>query len=192
MTLRRFPWKQPTKEDNSYRLFAATPSPEAPSNRPAPESSSTSINTNIPGSSDREEAPCHATSESQPALPSQHNDPHHHHQHRHHPTSTSSPPPPTTASKTVSSKAGKASNPIQGPQRLLRLLPEPSRHIISRMLIINPAKRATMEEIYADPWVLRAAVCGQGLDGTVYLSEGHEHTLVEGAPTEKAKDEGQQ
>ena len=189
MTLRRFPWKQPTKEDNSYRLFAATPSPEVPSGRPAAESSSTSINTNVPGSSDREEAPAHPTSEKAP-LPSHHHHPHQH--HRHDPTDTSSPPPPTTASKTVSGKAPKPTNPIQGPQRLLRLLPEPSRHIISRMLMINPAKRATMEEIYSDPWVLRAAVCGQGLDGTVYLSEGHEHTLVEGAPAEKPKDEGPQ
>lgn len=41
---------------------------------------------------------------------------------------------------------------ITGPWRVLRLLPRDSRQIIGRILTISVSERATMEEIYADPW----------------------------------------
>ena len=66
---------------------------------------------------------------------------------------------------------------IKGPWRLLRLLPRESRHIIGRMLEIDPKKRATMEEVLADPWIAGADICRQEEQGEVYRAPGHAHTL---------------
>lgn len=44
------------------------------------------------------------------------------------------------------------SRKITGPWRVLRLLPRDSRPIIGHILTIDVAKRATLEDIYADPW----------------------------------------
>lgn len=66
---------------------------------------------------------------------------------------------------------------IKGPWRLLRLLPRESRHIIGRMLEIDPAKRATLDEILNDKWVLNAQVCSQEEGGRVIKMENHKHTL---------------
>jgi serine/threonine protein kinase len=66
---------------------------------------------------------------------------------------------------------------IKGPWRLLRLLPRESRHIIGRMLEINPKNRATLDEVLEDPWVSGTAICRQELGGAVIRAEGHFHTL---------------
>lgn len=67
---------------------------------------------------------------------------------------------------------------IKGPWRLLRLLPRESRHIMARMLEIDPRKRATMEEVLADSWVSGTNICRQELDnGRVIRAPGHTHTL---------------
>ena len=67
---------------------------------------------------------------------------------------------------------------IKGPWRLLRLLPRETRHIIGRMLEIDPKKRATMAEILEDPWVNNTVICRQDIDtGKVISAEGHTHTL---------------
>jgi serine/threonine protein kinase len=70
---------------------------------------------------------------------------------------------------------------IKGPWRLLRLLPRETRHIIGRMLELDPKKRATLEEIHADKWVLNAQVCSQEEGGRLIKMETHEHTLEPGA-----------
>lgn len=68
---------------------------------------------------------------------------------------------------------------IKGPWRLLRLMPRESRHIIGRMLVINPRERAKMEEILEDPWVSGTTICRQLMDGRgdVVRAPGHTHTL---------------
>lgn len=45
------------------------------------------------------------------------------------------------------------------------------------MLDLDPKTRATLEEIYSDPWVLGNAVCRQEPDGRVVHAPGHVHTL---------------
>ena len=67
---------------------------------------------------------------------------------------------------------------IKGPWRLLRLLPRETRHIIGRMLEIDPRKRATMAEILDDPWVANTIICRQDIDtGKVIAGPSHTHTL---------------
>lgn len=66
---------------------------------------------------------------------------------------------------------------IKGPWRLLRLLPRESRHIIGRMLEIDPKKRATLDEILNDKWIVNAQVCSQEEGGRVISCDNHEHTL---------------
>ena len=66
---------------------------------------------------------------------------------------------------------------IKGPWRLLRLLPRDSRHIMARMLEIDPKKRATMEEVLADPWVANTVICRQDEGGEIFHAPGHTHTL---------------
>lgn len=75
------------------------------------------------------------------------------------------PPPGTTAQQ------------IKGPNRLLRLLPRESRHIIGRMLELNPKKRATLEDIWADEWIRSIEFCRQE-PGPVYVkAQNHAHVL---------------
>lgn len=66
---------------------------------------------------------------------------------------------------------------IKGPWRLLRLLPRETRHIMGRMLEINPLNRATMAEILDDPWVSGTVICRQEEQGRVISAENHTHTL---------------
>lgn len=67
----------------------------------------------------------------------------------------------------------------KGPMRLLNRLPRDSRHIIGRMLTVDPKKRATLEEIWADPWVQSISMCTYDDDGRLVKGVGHEHTFVE-------------
>ena len=67
---------------------------------------------------------------------------------------------------------------LKGPWRLLRLLPRESRHIIGRMLKIDPSTRAGLEEVLADRWVVGGSRCVQEADGSVKSALGHQHTLL--------------
>ncbi|QFZ27374.1 putative serine threonine-kinase [Clavispora lusitaniae] len=79
---------------------------------------------------------------------------------------------------------------IQGPYRLMRLLPHASRPIISKMLQIDPTKRATMEEILSDEWIesihcctLQSTTTGDNIEEEEDLvfvrgTPAHEHTIV--------------
>jgi serine/threonine protein kinase len=71
---------------------------------------------------------------------------------------------------------------IKGPWRLLRLLPQESRHIISRMLQINPRERATLAEVLDDSWVASTLICRQEPSGKVIIAPGHTHTLEPPTP----------
>ncbi|KAK9461159.1 kinase-like domain-containing protein [Lipomyces oligophaga] len=72
---------------------------------------------------------------------------------------------------------------IKGPWRLLRLLPHETRHIVARMLEIDPVKRATLTEIFEDPFVKSILMCTVDGNGKFVGSANHEHTLV---PAESA------
>uniref|UniRef100_A0A060T731 non-specific serine/threonine protein kinase n=1 Tax=Blastobotrys adeninivorans TaxID=409370 RepID=A0A060T731_BLAAD len=75
------------------------------------------------------------------------------------------------------------SSQIQGPWRLLRLLPHGSRHIIGRMLAVDPKARAQMEEINSDGWIDSLQMCTIDKTGTLVKGTDHEHTFV---PSEQA------
>lgn len=89
---------------------------------------------------------------------------------------------------------------IHGPYRLMRLLPHASRPIISKMLQVDPKKRATMEDILQDEWIKEIKCCTLKSVGTMVdnieeeeeevLERGtpaHEHTLVLDTQDEKEK-----
>jgi len=83
---------------------------------------------------------------------------------------------------------------IKGPWRLLRLLPRETRHIMSRMLEIDPRKRAKMVEIIEDLWVAGSEpnVCRQeegthGAPGKVILATNHQNTLEGPSPLPSEK-----
>lgn len=67
---------------------------------------------------------------------------------------------------------------IHGPYRLLRLLPHASRPIMSRILQVDPKKRATLDEIFNDEWFASIAACTTDSKNTAIRAPGHHHTLV--------------
>ena len=95
------------------------------------------------------------------------------HSHHHHSDSTESDARPPTSD-------GKQ-EVIKGPWRLLRILPRETRHIIGRMLKVDPTERATMDEVLEDEWVLSSKVCYQEEGGEVHRAQGHLHTLEPGS-----------
>src|SRR5215469_4775143 len=161
MTLRRFPWKAPRVSDSSYRLFISQPTEEE-RRQPGiyPQSEPTSRHTS-------------ANDDAQSI---------HHHHHSHH-TRSHEPTQSTTATRNNPSQSSDSISQtsqtpvIKGPWRLLRLLPRETRSIIGRMLEVDPKKRATLEEVLADPWVQRNQVCRQEEGGMVIKALGHIHTL---------------
>ena len=70
---------------------------------------------------------------------------------------------------------------IKGPWRLLRILPRETRHIVGRMLKVDPAERAQMDEVLEDEWILASKVCSQDMNGQINRAEGHMHTLEPGS-----------
>ncbi|CZS88644.1 related to protein kinase NPR1 [Rhynchosporium agropyri] len=147
MSLRRFPWKMPRLTDNSYKLFASPPTPGTDMRR----------NSDTP-------APSKSTNDLD--TPSRDVEP--------------APAPVVRVKSNLKVAPGsedKKPEVIKGPWRLLRLLPRESRHIMARMLEIDPKKRATMEEILADPWVADTTICRQQEQGEVFRAPGHTHTL---------------
>ena len=139
--------------DNSYKLFASPPTPGTDIRRSSdvpPSKSTTDLDT-----------------PARDAVPS--------------PPPVSKPPTPKPENPAGNgsnvAEGDKKPEVIKGPWRLLRLLPRESRHIIGRMLEIDPKKRCTLAEILDDPWVSETVICRQELGGTVIRAEGHTHTL---------------
>lgn len=157
MSLRRFPWKQPRLVDNSYKLFASPPTPGTP----------------VPDSHPRKHSQLSPNDDNNARNGSEANGSTHSGHHHHHSESVDEGRPSTSG--------GDKQEVIKGPWRLLRILPRESRHIIGRMLKIDPAERASMEEVLEDEWVLNAKVCYQEENGTVHHAEGHTHVLEAGS-----------
>ncbi|KFY85409.1 hypothetical protein V500_08450 [Pseudogymnoascus sp. VKM F-4518 (FW-2643)] len=161
MSLRRFPWKMPRMTDNSYRLFASPPS-ESTDGRPEITSKSKSETeiARIVAASRTSDGKPPADAPTKPVV-----------------TESPAPAAVPAAGKAVS-VVEKKPEVIKGPWRLLRLLPRETRHIIGRMLEIDPRKRATMAEVLEDPWVRGTVICRQDADsGDVISAPGHTHTL---------------
>lgn len=174
MTLRRFPWKAPRLSDNSYKLFVAEP-----------DEDTKRLSVARPPSSE----PASRATSGDP----EHQHHHHHHRHSEDQSHSSARSDPTAANGDASNSTsrqstastqqaqGQGQQQIKGPWRLLRLLPRETRHIIGRMLEVDPKKRATLDEILADKWVQNSAVCRQEEGGQVVRAPGHEHTLEPGS-----------
>jgi len=178
MTLRRFPWKVPRLTDSSFKLFAADPSPgHDPKRLNLPPSASTTALTDLPAR-DFDRQSLTSTQQAQ-AAGGQHQ--HHHHKrpsgptspviHQAQPAGQQQPPPQS------SSGDGQNKEIVRGPWRILRLLPRESRHVIGRMLEIDPKKRAQMSEILEDDWVANTVICRQAEHGVVINAEDHTHIL---------------
>lgn len=161
MTLRRFPWKAPRVSDNSYRLFVTEPTEEELRQPGYPAQSLPTSRRE--SNQDGDDSAHHSRSDPSERLRS--------------------------VAEGAEPDSDKPPPVIKGPWRLLRLLPRESRHIIGRMLEIDPKKRATMDDVLRDPWIKRAFeeqhVCRQevGPDNTcgmVISAKGHDHTLEPG------------
>ncbi|KKA29608.1 hypothetical protein TD95_000668 [Thielaviopsis punctulata] len=185
MTLRRFPWKVPRMTDNSYKLYAADPTPgHDPAKMLMPMSPPPAISQSSaePGDyfsvhhhgkqRDQSSAPGTPGSGSKPTSPSPvENRPH----MRHRQTSGLEPMSPHPG--TPSAAPAERKEVIKGPWRILRLLPKESRKVIYGMLTIDPRKRMTMEQIIADDWVANTVICQQLPGGDVSKATDHTHTL---------------
>ncbi|KAJ4138127.1 Nitrogen permease reactivator protein [Fusarium equiseti] len=157
MTLRRFPWKVPRMTDNSFKLFAADPTPGHDPRKLIAPSKSTNDLTTTPARD--------FLSEDETKKQSQ----------ERKPEGASAQASSANDSKTPAS--GEKKEVIRGPWRILRLLPRESRHIVSRMLDLDPKKRARMEEILQEPWVADTVICQQFDHGEVVPAEDHTHIL---------------
>jgi serine/threonine protein kinase len=156
MTLRRFPWKLPRLSDNSYKLFAADPTPgHDPKKLLLPHSvSMTAVNDTPPRDFDLQSVPKEAEKLEKPSA-----------------TATA-----TDGTTAHLAPAGEKKEVIRGPWRILRLLPRESRHIVGRMLDLDPKKRAKMSEILDDLWVSNTVICRQE-GGSVISADDHIHVL---------------
>ncbi|KAJ9644666.1 Nitrogen permease reactivator protein [Coniosporium tulheliwenetii] len=177
MILRRFPWKAPRLSDNSYKLFVSEPY-DIPRRSGEISRSSVSLDQTAHDNRSSRVGP-----QSEPAsrAPSG-------------PGDDESGTPATDENRpagTANGQQPQQQQTIKGPWRLLRLLPRETRHIIGRMLEIDPKRRATLEEILEDRWIATSPVCRQEEGGRVIRAEGHEHTLEPGsavsAPPSKNK-----
>lgn len=165
MTLRRFPWKVPRMTDNSYRLFASEPTPgHDPKKLVLPPNKSTSALHDTP---QRDFFPGDEEKKTK----------RNEEKAREKPQESSKSEAPVSSATTSSASGEKPKEVIRGPWRILRLLPRESRHIIGRMLEIDPKKRAKMGEILEDLWVSNAVICRQVDQGQVIKAEDHKHTL---------------
>jgi len=181
--------------DNSYKLFVSPPTPgtPVPDSEPrryseAHQKSSTSMASSaVEPRRQSEPNPGEGEIEKEHSGKSSS---HHHHHHRPaqgHDTNKDE----SGHLKPTSPSDGQAKQEVvKGPWRLLRILPRESRHIIGRMLKVDPAERATMQEVLEDEWVIATPVCSQEEQGKVYRAPGHTHTLEPGnaappAPSKK-------
>lgn len=178
MTLRRFPWKAPRISDNSYRLFISTPDPDQdklldPHRRSV--AGSTPRGSVVSVDEDRKRGVQSEPASRNPSV-SDDNDASSVNHRNHHHTQTDDKQPKTEPVSRTNTSAEQQPT-IKGPLRLLRLLPRETRHIIGRMLELDPGKRATMDELLQDPWIQNSLVCRQEENGVVIKAPNHTHAL---------------
>ncbi|KAL7266869.1 Nitrogen permease reactivator protein [Rhizina undulata] len=181
MTLRRFPWKAPRQSDNSFKLFSSPPdgpqekkeekaqAPPVPSQPPQSITSSalpTSRNHQRPSTAVNERATPKGSDGASGSVPTSRV-----------PSNSKRETEAIPPNPSQSGSSGSGQTPIKGPNRLLRLLPRESRHIIGRMLELDPKKRATLEEVWQDEWIMNLQFCRQEEGGKVIRVENHHHVL---------------
>ncbi|KJZ79212.1 hypothetical protein HIM_01363 [Hirsutella minnesotensis 3608] len=166
MTLRRFPWKIPRMTDNSYKLFAADPTPGHDPNRLLVRSKSTEPTSAGPARDSGAEDENKDKALDSPRRSS-------HHERR---VSEAASTHGDQSQHAPSSTADRKET-IRGPWRILRLLPRESRRIIHRMLDLNPKTRAAMDEILQETWIADTVICQQFENGEVVSAEDHAHVL---------------
>lgn len=164
MTLRRFPWKIPRMTDNSYKLFAADPTPGHDPKRLLVPSKSTSHLATTPARDFLTEDEVKDKGQQR----------HSSHHKRNDSEATSAHGDDQSQKE---GPTGERKEIIRGPWRILRLLPRESRHIVHRMLDLNPNTRAEMDEILKEPWVADTVICQQFDNGEVIPAEDHTHVL---------------
>ncbi|KAG5980422.1 hypothetical protein E4U55_004039 [Claviceps digitariae] len=168
MTLRRFPWKIPRMTDNSYKLFASDPTPGHNPSKLIEHSKSTNDLSTTVAREFLAEDDAKAKG-------------HHHKPSQHHVPNDKDGAEATSGADSQASQGaggtGERKEVIRGPWRILRLLPRESRHIIHRMLDLDPKTRAKMDEILDETWVADAVICQQLENGEVLPAEDHTHVL---------------
>ena len=176
MTLRRFPWKAPRTSDNSFRLFISPPDPDQDKMLEAQRKSVSTARGSV-ASVDGRGSQSEPASRNTSATTEENGDKseHKHHHHHHHEENKEKSEP--VSRQTTGSAADGQQPTIKGPLRLLRLLPRETRHIIGRMLELDPRKRADMDEILQDAWVQNSIVCRQEENGVVIKAPNHTHHL---------------
>ncbi|EFX03808.1 kinase-like protein [Grosmannia clavigera kw1407] len=205
MTLRRFPWKVPRTTDNSYKLFAADPTPGHDPMRLGDQRNRSSNDT--PRSEDEKkvkEAKADGVEKDVKEArvgkddKATKDDKNGKNGQAARPSSDSKDGKDEKSEKddkkeTGIDKAGDKSGDkpaekkevIKGPWRILRLLPRESRHVIGGMLKIDPKDRIKMGEILKDPWVCNTVICLQTQPGKVIRANTHTHVLEAPAPAMK-------
>lgn len=74
-------------------------------------------------------------------------------------------------------QGGEKQGVLKGPWRLLRLLPRETRFIVGRMLEVDPARRATLEEVLSDKWIKGSVFCRQFSANRIERADNHRHVL---------------
>ncbi|KAL9640927.1 MAG: hypothetical protein Q9204_000494 [Flavoplaca sp. TL-2023a] len=184
MTLRRFPWKAPRLTDNSFKLFASAPSPGTPfADAPAPPTSDGRSKSAVELTLAVEEPRRSSAPPSDSTPASEQSSEQHRHHHRQRSGKQQDATPPAERQPKSTSKP----EIVKGPWRLLRLLPRETRTIIGRMLEIDPKRRATLEDMFADSWIRTTPICRQIEGGQVLKAGDHEHTLEPGTAVQPAE-----
>lgn len=161
--------------DNSFKLFAADPTPGHDPTKLITHSKSTG---NLSSTVPRE----FLTDEDLKEKGHRNHSHHSHHQgHGHSHGKENAEASSTAESHSQQSQnqgaAGERKEIIRGPWRILRLLPRESRHIVHRMLDLDPKTRAKMDEILSESWVADTVICQQLENGEVIPAEDHTHVL---------------
>ena len=168
MVLRRFPWRSPRSSDGAYKLFISPPNitpTEDFASRPVEEQQKSDVHT----SEDASRTSASDVDRPRDREGSTRSHHHHHHHHERHGETAD------TASTGTRPEALKEE--IKGPWRLLRLLPRNARDLIGSMLEIDPQRRAKLDDILQDPWIIQTPVCSELEGRKLIKAEGHHHTL---------------
>lgn len=190
MTLRRFPWKIPKMSDAAFKLFATKPTKEeqdmyyemglltSSQHHSHHHSSHKSHHEKEHGEKKEEEEEKEEGKKDEETKSVDLKDGKHEEKNE---DKAEDKKDEQNEEKAEDKKDGDKTPPpkqvIKGPWRLLRLLPHESRHIIGRMLELDPLKRATLEEVWQDPWISKLNMCT--VDHGKFIKAGtHSHTCV--------------
>lgn len=167
--LKRFPWKAPHYEtDENFRLFVA------PDDEPHDYYASASNHTRLLKEREiREHEQQQMLSDSHPLPTPQQTISVTEHDHTISPELSHN-----NDIRSVSSYRLPDNSKIHGPYRLLRLLPHLARPILSKMLLVDPEKRASLDDLFNDEWFASLPCCTMDKNGKVRRAVGHHHTIV--------------